>query len=67
MPRIGLPPLRLKGDGAIPLEELFNVVASYVALVVEVGAVVVVIIGGTQALWGARPSLLPGKISGSWP
>jgi len=42
-----------KGDGAIPLEELFNVVASYVALVVEVGAVVVVIIGGMGSLAGA--------------
>jgi uncharacterized membrane protein len=60
MPRIGLPPLRLKGDGAIPLEELFNVVASYIALVVEVGAVVVVIIGGTQALWGVLAAVFSG-------
>jgi uncharacterized membrane protein len=49
------------GRGAIPLEQHFNVLASYVALVIELGAVVVVIIGGSQALWGVLTAVFTGQ------
>jgi uncharacterized membrane protein len=49
-----------RGECAIPLEEHFNVIASYVALVIEVGAVIVVVIGGTQAIWGVLGAVFTG-------
>ncbi|MBQ0816852.1 MAG: DUF1622 domain-containing protein [Methyloceanibacter sp.] len=45
----------------MPLEEHFNVLAAYVALVIEVGAVIVVIIGGSQALWGVLNAVFTGQ------
>jgi uncharacterized membrane protein len=35
--------------------------ASYVALVIELGAVIVVIIGGSQALWGVLGAVFTGQ------
>jgi uncharacterized membrane protein len=35
--------------------------ASYVALVIEIGAVVVVVIGGAQALWGVLAAVFTGQ------
>ena len=45
----------------IQLEQHFNVLASYVALVIEVGAVIVVIIGGSQAIWGVLSAAFTGQ------
>ena len=45
----------------MPLEEHFNVLAAYVALVIEVGAVIVVIIGGSQAFWGVLNAVFTGQ------
>lgn len=45
----------------MPLEEHFNVLAAYVALVIEVGAVIVVIIGGCQAFWGVLSAVFTGQ------
>ncbi|MGH6735985.1 MAG: DUF1622 domain-containing protein [Methyloceanibacter sp.] len=55
--------LRPRTDGrarAIPLEEQFNVVASYVALAIEVGAVIVVSLGAFQAISGVLGAILTG-------
>ncbi len=38
------------GETAIPLEEQFSEIASYIALVIEAGAVLVVAFGAAQAL-----------------
>jgi uncharacterized membrane protein len=35
-----------------------------VALVIEIGAVLVVVIGGTQALWGVLAAVLTGQATG---
>lgn len=48
----------------MPIEEHFNVLASYVALVIELGAVLVIIIGGTQALWGVITAVFIGQATG---
>lgn len=49
-----------RGTEAIPVEQTFNEVAGYVALVIEVGAVLVVSWGATQALAGVAGSILTG-------
>jgi uncharacterized membrane protein len=45
------------GDPAIPLEEQFSEIASYIALVIEAGAVLVVAFGALQALFGVVASI----------
>lgn len=47
-------------DAAIPLEDNFNVVANYVALTIEVGAVLVVAWGALQAVFTLAGAIFTG-------
>ena len=49
----------------IPLEEQFNEIAAYVALVIEAGAVLVVSFGALQAIAGVVTAILQGNAGGS--
>ncbi|MGB6909509.1 MAG: DUF1622 domain-containing protein [Methyloceanibacter sp.] len=60
--------LRLRGPGgesAITLEQNFNLIASYVALVVECGAVFVVAFGALQAILSLFKAIANGQATGS--
>ena len=46
------------GERAIPLEQQFSEIASYIALVIEAGAVLVVAFGAAQALIGVAAAVL---------
>jgi hypothetical protein len=46
------------GELTIPLEEQFSEIASYIALVIEAGAVLVVAFGAAQALIGVAAAVL---------
>ncbi len=52
MTRTGFVPQRRKGDPVTPLEEQFNQIATYIALFIECGAVLVVTLGAIQAMLG---------------
>jgi uncharacterized membrane protein len=49
-----------RGEPAIPLEEHFNVIANFVALAVEVGAVFVVAWGAIQAIVAVAAAIFSG-------
>jgi uncharacterized membrane protein len=53
------------GDHAIALESQFNVVASYIALVIECGAVFVVAFGALQAILALLKAIVQGQASES--
>jgi uncharacterized membrane protein len=50
---------------ATPLEQHFNLIASYVALIVECGAVFVVAFGALQAIVGLFRVIVSGQATGS--
>ena len=47
------------GELTIPLEQQFSEIASYIALVIEAGAVLVVAFGAAQALIGVAAAVHP--------
>ena len=51
-------------DGAIPIEDTFHVIANYVALAIEFGAVIVVAFGGAQALLSSIGVMVTGMADG---
>jgi len=51
----------MMGTESIPLEAQFNLLASYVALVIECGAVLVVSFGATQSFSGVVASIFKGS------
>jgi uncharacterized membrane protein len=51
---------RTRGDAITPLEAQFNLVATYIALFIECGAVIVVSLGALQAMAGVLRVFLGG-------